>query len=66
MVMTREPDILVAKAITITNLCQALHVLPHAGGLYDQDPRDIYMIECVLAAQAEKMEMDNKKAQQMR
>jgi hypothetical protein len=64
--MTRKPDPLVERAITLTNLCQALHVLPRAGGLYDQDPRDIYMISCVLSAQAEKAEMDSKKAQQGR
>jgi hypothetical protein len=42
----------------MTNLCQALRCLPNAGGLLDQDPRDVYMIECVLTAQAERQKMD--------
>lgn len=59
--MKRPPDTVVAQAITVTNLCQALHVLPRAGGLYDQDARDIYMISCVLSAQHEKAELDSKR-----
>jgi hypothetical protein len=59
--MTRKPDAIVAQAITMTNLCQALHVLPQAGGLLDQDAMHIYMIECVLSAQVEKSEMEQRK-----
>lgn len=59
--MTRKPDAVVAQAITMTNLCQALHVLPRAGGLFDQDALHVYMIECVLSAQNERAEMEHKK-----
>lgn len=64
IVLTRKPDAVVAQAITMTNLCQALHVLPQAGGLLDQDALHVYMIECVLSAQNERAEMErNKQAQ---
>lgn len=45
----------------MTNICQALHALPKAGGVLDQDSYHIYMIQCVLAAQAEKDELDRKR-----
>lgn len=62
--MSRKPDEVVAQAITLTNLCQTLHVLPRAGGLLDQDARHVYMIECVLAAQNERAEMERKRQAQ--
>jgi len=62
--MTRKPDAMVAQAITLTNLCQTLHVLPRAGGLLDQDALHVYMIECVLSAQSERAEMERHKQSQ--
>lgn len=46
----------------MTNVCQALNALPKAGGVLDQDSYHIYMIQCVLAAQAEKHELEQKRA----
>lgn len=48
-------------AVELTRLCQAMHVLPRAGGVLDQDSYHIYMIQTVLAAQAEKDELDRKR-----
>jgi hypothetical protein len=48
-------------AIELTNLCQTLYALPGPGGLLDQDSYHIFMIQAVLAAQAEKAELDRKK-----
>ena len=45
----------------MTQVCQALRALPQAGGVLDQDSYHIYMIQCVLAAQAEKDELERKK-----
>lgn len=56
--MTREPDAVVAYAINMASICQALHCLPREGGLLDQDARDVYMIECVLSAQAERQQLE--------
>lgn len=51
----------VADAITLTNLCQALHTLPRAGGLLDQDSYHVWLIEQVLNAQAERAEIERRK-----
>jgi len=58
--MKRQPDTVVEQAIETANLCRAFHVLPRAGGLYDQDSRDVYMMAAVLSAQAEREEMERK------
>lgn len=59
--MSREPDDELAIAIEMTNLCKVLGVLPRAGGLLDQDAYDVYMMQAVLAAQAEREELEAKK-----
>lgn len=45
-------------AIELTGLCQSLGVLPRGGGLLDQDSYHVYMMQCVLSAQAEKANRD--------
>lgn len=47
----------------MANLCQTLHVLPRPGSLFDQDPTEIRMLQTVFDAQAEKEELELKKAQ---
>lgn len=51
-------------AIELTNICQALQSLPGPGGVLEQDSYHIYMIQAVLAAQAEKAELDRKRQAQ--
>lgn len=46
--------------ITLTNMCQALHALPRAGGVMDQDAYLVYGMNIVLNAQAERRERDRK------
>jgi hypothetical protein len=48
-------------AIELTQVCQGMRALPRAGGVLDQDSYHIYMIQTVLAAQAEKAELDRKR-----
>lgn len=59
MVLSAEPDQDVAELITMTNMCQSLHCLPNAGGLFDQDPYMIEGMKLVMMAQNEKDEMES-------
>lgn len=58
------PDI-VSLAIEMGRTCLALQVLPRAGGLLDQDARDVFFIQVVAAADHEKSELDAKVKQEM-
>lgn len=37
-------------------MCQNLHCLPRSGGLYNQDPIEMFAIQFVMLAQQEKAE----------
>jgi hypothetical protein len=41
--------------------CKALGVLPRAGGLFDQDAEDVFRIQCVLAADAEREHLERER-----
>lgn len=60
--MNRIPDEEVSRAIDLTVMCQTFNVLPHPGGLLEQDSYHIYMMQCVLVAQSEKAELDQKRS----
>ena len=51
-------DLDVLEAIRITRLCEALHCLPKPGGLFDQDSYHVWLMEQVLAADAEKAALE--------
>lgn len=46
----------------IANLAEALHVLPQAGGLFDQHPYYVLGIQSVLAARVERAELEEKRS----
>lgn len=58
--MNREPDDEVALAIELTELCEALNVLPRAGGILDQDYYHIILLRAGLRAFSIKRERDSK------
>jgi hypothetical protein len=60
-VLNRQADEEVEYAVTITSLCQALHCLPRPGGLLDQDAHDVLLMQAVLIAQEERVELDRKR-----
>jgi hypothetical protein len=45
-------------AMELASMCEALHCLPQAGGLLDQDSYYVYMLQAVLAANQKKHEME--------
>jgi hypothetical protein len=53
----------VILAVEMTNLCQALNCLPRAGGLLDQDSYQVWLMQKVLEAQAERAELDRKRTE---
>jgi hypothetical protein len=59
--MNRKPEQDVVEAIDMTLLCQALHCLPRAGGLMDQDYWDVIRMKWVIEAQAERENNPHKK-----
>lgn len=58
--MNRKADDDVGMAIEITALCETLHCLPRAGGLFDQDPLVVYMMREVIVAQREKEDIQSR------
>lgn len=48
-------------AIDMTRLCQELHCLPHAGGIKDQDARDVWLMKQVLLADIERAKLDKQR-----
>jgi hypothetical protein len=61
VVLSRAPDEETALAIELGLLCKEYRVLPHAGGLLDQDPYHVLVLRAVASAQAEKAQRDSKK-----
>jgi len=51
----------VTQLLQIANLCEALHVLPEPGGLFDQHPYYVLGILAVLTARVERQELEAKK-----
>lgn len=43
------------------DMCQHFNCLPRAGGLYDQDPYEMYVMMLVAAAQEDKRKADEAK-----
>jgi hypothetical protein len=60
--MKREPEDDVRVAMELATMCQIFHALPRAGGLFDQDPLQLFMIREVLLARREKAEAERGKA----
>lgn len=60
-VLNREPDEEAAVAIRLAALCRELHVLPRAGGVFDQDPYELRLLEAGLAGLAK---LDRRRAQE--
>ena len=48
--------------LNVVNLCQSLHTLPSAGGLFDQDALFIHFYNVIEEARAVRAELDSKKA----
>jgi hypothetical protein len=42
----------------MTRLCQELHCLPNAGGLFDQDSYHVHLMKLVLEADVERANKD--------
>jgi hypothetical protein len=56
----------VADAILMANFCDRIQCLPGPGGLRQQDSKDIWLMQVVWAAQAEKREFDRKREEALR
>jgi hypothetical protein len=48
--------------INIMRVCEDFHVLPEAGGLYDQDSLFVYMMYNYLIWQQQRAELDSRKS----
>lgn len=53
-VLNREPDEEAALAIQLAVLCRELHVLPRAGGVLDQDPYELKLLQAGLMGLSKK------------
>jgi len=61
--MKRKQDPEVQEVISMVRLCQAMHTLPQAGGLLDQDALFVYLLERVLLADQKKAELEAARTQ---
>lgn len=61
MVLSRAPDAETALAIEIAAICKEYRVLPHEGGLLDQDPYHVLMLKAYSMALGEKAERESKR-----
>ena len=51
-----------ANVINTILMCKEMHTLPRAGGLYDQDSLFIYVLKNFMDWQAQRAELDGRKA----
>jgi hypothetical protein len=56
--MGRKLDDETAEIIALVRTCQAMNVLPLAGGLFDQDSYFVYLLQQVISADTKKAERD--------
>jgi hypothetical protein len=61
IVMNRPMDMEVTEIVRLVRLCQATSNLPQAGGLFDQDAYFVYVLEKVLVADQERVELERSK-----
>lgn len=55
---TARPSSEILAAIEVTNMCEALGVLPYEGGLLDQEATTVMKMQMVLVAKNEKHEKE--------
>jgi hypothetical protein len=60
-ILARRPDDEASEVITAYNLCERLHCLPYAGGLYDQPARVVDLFIAVMSAHDEREAIDRNK-----
>lgn len=58
----RTPEDDVVEVLTLANLCQKFKTLPNSGGVLDQDAYLMFMLQSVVAWQAERQELEMRRS----